>query len=78
LDAIHRVINQEHRPLGERLLCEKVSLRGICRTIGVSIRWLMDFMGACFATVPEHLQVQPVASSGEVLLGCREVEADEL
>jgi transposase-like protein len=78
LDAITRVINQEHRPLGERLLCEKVSLRGICRTIGVSMRWLMDFLGACFATVPEHLHVQPVASSGEVLLGCREVEADEL
>jgi transposase-like protein len=78
LDAITRVINQEHRPLRERLLCEKISLHGICRALGVSIRWLMDLMGACFATVPEHLHVQPVASSGEVLLGCREVEADEL
>jgi insertion element IS1 protein InsB len=28
--------------------------------------------------VPEHLHVQPVASSGAVLLGCLEVEADEL
>src|SRR5688572_33490483 len=49
LDAINRVINQERRTLVERLLCEKVSLRGICRTIGVSIRWLMDFMvGECY------------------------------
>jgi insertion element IS1 protein InsB len=38
----------------------------------------MDFMVACFAAGPEHLHVQPVASAGEVLLGCLEVEADEL
>jgi insertion element IS1 protein InsB len=78
LDAINRVINQEHRTLVERLLCEKISLHGICRTIGVSIRWLMDFMVACFAAVPEHLHVRPVMFSGEVLLRCLEVEADEL
>jgi insertion element IS1 protein InsB len=78
LVAINRVISEEHRTLVERLLCEKISLHGICRTIGVSIRWLMDFMVACFAAVPEHLHVQPVAACGEVLLGCLEVEADEL
>jgi insertion element IS1 protein InsB len=38
----------------------------------------MEFMVACFAAVPEHLHVQPLACSGEVLLGCLEVEADEL
>src|SRR5262249_20576754 len=67
LEATKRVIDEEDRQLVERLLCEKISLHGICRTIGVSIRWLMDFMVACFAAVPEHLQVQPVASSREVL-----------
>ncbi len=78
VDTTHRVIDEEHRMLVERLLCEKISLHGICRVIGVSIRWLMDFMVARFAAVPEHLHVQPVASSCEVLLGCLEVEADEL
>src|SRR5436309_12131438 len=58
VDATHRVINEEYRRLVERLLCEKISLHGICRAIGVSIRWLMDFMVACFAAVPEHLHVQ--------------------
>jgi hypothetical protein len=38
----------------------------------------MDFIVARFAAVPEHLHVQPVVSSGEVLLGCLEVEAEEL
>jgi insertion element IS1 protein InsB len=78
VDATQRVIDEEQRALVERVLCEKISLRGICRALRVSIRWLMDFMVACFAAVPEHLHVQPVASSGEVLLGCLEVEADEL
>jgi insertion element IS1 protein InsB len=38
----------------------------------------MDFMVACFAAVPAHLQVQPLAASREVLLGCLDVAADEL
>jgi len=77
-DATNRVIVDEQRPLVERLLCEKISLPGSCRAIGVSIRWLMDFMVARFAAVPDHLQVQPLAASREVRLGCLEVEADEL
>jgi insertion element IS1 protein InsB len=78
LDATHRVIDAAQRTVVERLLCEKISLHGICRAIGVSIRWLMDFMVACFTAVPPHLHILPVASSRNVLLGCLEVEADEL
>jgi insertion element IS1 protein InsB len=77
-DATKRVMDEEDRMVVERLLCENISLHGVCRAIGVSIRWLMDFIGACFAALPEHLHVQPVMSSREVLLGCLEVEADEL
>jgi hypothetical protein len=62
----------------ERLLGEQISLRGICRAIGVSIRWLMNFMVARLAAVPKRLRVQPVASSCDIVRGCREVEADEL
>jgi insertion element IS1 protein InsB len=62
----------------ERLLCEKISLHGICRVVGVSIRWLMDFMVARFTAAPEHLHVQPIAASRDVLIGCLGVEADEL
>jgi hypothetical protein len=58
-DAIHLVTDGEHRTLVERLLCEKISLHGICRTIGVSIRWFMDFGVACFTALPKHLHVQP-------------------
>ena len=78
VDATNRVIDAEHRSLGERWLGEKISLHGICRALGVSMRWLMDFMVARFPAVPAHLHVQPVASSCNVVLGCLEVEADEL
>jgi IS1 family transposase len=78
VDATNRVIDAAHRLVVERLLCETISLHGICRALGVSMRWLMDFMVARFAAVPEHLPVQPVVSSCDVVLGCLEVEADEL
>lgn len=77
-DAANRVIVGEQRTLVERWLCEKISLHGIYRAMGVSIRWLMDFMVACFAAVSDHLPVLPAASSRAVRLGCLDVEEDEL
>jgi IS1 family transposase len=62
----------------DRVLGEKISLPGLCRTLGVRMRWLLDLMVARFAAVPDHFHVQPVASSPEGRLGGREVEADEL
>jgi insertion element IS1 protein InsB len=78
LDATNRVIAEEQRTLVERLLREKISLHGICRAVGVSIRWLMNFFVTCFATLPDHLHVHPVASPRDVLIGRLEVEADEM
>jgi hypothetical protein len=53
------VIDQNQHTLGERLLLEKIALHGICRAVGVSIRWLMVFMVAGFEAAPEHVHVQP-------------------
>src|SRR5499426_4010725 len=77
VDATNRVIGDEQRTLVERLLAEKISLHGICRAVGVSIRWLMGFMASRFAALPDHLHVLPVAVPREVILGRLEVEADE-
>jgi insertion element IS1 protein InsB len=78
VDATHRVIDEEQRLLVERLLCEKISLRGICRALRVSICWLMNFMVARFAAAPTHLHVRPVTTSRGILIGCLAVEADEV
>jgi insertion element IS1 protein InsB len=78
LHAGNRVINEAQRTLVARLLREKISLHGICRAVGVSIRWLMDFMVARFQALPDHLHVQPVASPCDVIMGRLEAEADEM
>ena len=78
LQADHRVIGEAQRPLVERLLREKISLHGICRAVGVSLRWLMGFLVTRFAALPDHLHVLPVAAPREVIMGRLEVEADEM
>jgi insertion element IS1 protein InsB len=78
MHAANRVIDTDQRTLVERLLLEKISLPGICRAVGVSIRWLMDFMVACFQGAPTHLQVQPAGRPREVVLRHLEAEADEM
>jgi hypothetical protein len=69
LHADNRVVVEEQRPLVERLLREKISLHGICRAVGVSIRRLMNFMVARFWAAPDHLHAQPMASPQDVIPG---------
>ena len=76
--ADNRAIAEDQRTLVECLLLEKISLHGICRAVGVSIRWLMDFMITRFNVFPDHLHVQPVTSPRDVLMGRLDVEADEM
>ena len=78
LHAANRMIGADQRVLVERLLCEKITLHGICRAVGVSLRWLIDFIVALFAALPDHLHVLPVVAPREVLIGRLEVEADEM
>jgi transposase-like protein len=62
LHAENRTIGEDQRAMVERLLCEKISLHSICRAVGVSLRWLMDFIVARFAALPDHLHVLPVVT----------------
>jgi insertion element IS1 protein InsB len=73
-----RIIASEQRTLIEHLLCERISLRGICRAVGVSLTWLLHFMVERFAACPEHLHVQLPASPTDVVLRRLESEADEM
>src|SRR5947209_9744757 len=51
------IIAHERRTLIENLLRERISLRGICRAMGVSLPWLLHFMVECFAACPDHLHM---------------------
>jgi len=72
------VITAEQRALIERLLLERISLRGICRAIGVGLRWLLYFMADRFTAAPAHLYVQPTGGTQKVVLHRLEAEVDEL
>jgi hypothetical protein len=62
----------------ENLLRERISLRGICWAVGVSLTWLLHFIVACFAACPDDLHVQVPPRPTDVVLRRLEAEADEM
>jgi transposase-like protein len=52
--AAERIIAREQRMLSDHLLCERVSRRGICRAVGVSLTRLLHFTVERFAACPDH------------------------
>jgi transposase-like protein len=49
-----RIIADEQRTLIAHLLRERISLRGICRAVGVSLTWLLHVMVERVAACPDH------------------------
>jgi insertion element IS1 protein InsB len=77
-NPLDRSIAPEQRLRIEQLLRERISLRGICRAVDVSLTWLLHFMVECFTACPDHLHIQLPAQPGEVVLSRLEAEADEM
>jgi insertion element IS1 protein InsB len=77
LSAEHRLIGDADRALVRRLLNERLSLRGICRAVQVSLRWLVDFVVGCYAAAPDDLNVRLPEQPDEVIVQRLVVEADE-
>ena len=78
LEFGQRRVAAEHRALVERLLKERLSLRGICRAVGVGMKWLMGFPVECYGAAPAYLNVQLPQRCDPLLLNPLEAEADEL
>jgi insertion element IS1 protein InsB len=76
--AEERIIGDEQRTLIQHLLRERLSLRGICRAVGVSLTWLLHFIVECFAACPDHLYVGLPNRPTAVVLRQLEAEADEM
>jgi insertion element IS1 protein InsB len=77
-EAKNLFISAERRAEIENLLRERISLRGICRAMGVSLTWLLHFMVQCFVSCPDHLHVQLPSSPANVLIYKLKAEADEM
>ena len=74
----NHVITEEQRAVIERLLLERISLRGICRVIGVGLRWLLYVMVERFTAAPDDLYLRPTAGAQRVMLHRLEAEVDEV
>jgi insertion element IS1 protein InsB len=72
------LVSDETRGLIERLLLERLSLRGICRAVGVGLKWLLGFIVNQFEALPDHLNVEPITRNADVVIQRLEVEADEM
>jgi insertion element IS1 protein InsB len=72
------LIPDDTRALIERLLVERISLRGICRAMGVHLKWLLGFLVQRIEALPDHLHVQLVTSHGDMMIQRLAVESDEM
>ena len=78
LDFEQRLVSDEDRDLIKRLLCERLSLQGICRAVGVGMKWLMGFVVQCYEAAPEDLNVRFPGCPKNVIFYRLTAEADEL
>jgi insertion element IS1 protein InsB len=74
----HDLVSDDTRALIERLLVERISLRGICRAVGVRLKWRLGFLVQCFEALPDHLHVEPLTCHQDVMIQRLAVEADEM
>ena len=58
VDNNHHTVTQDRRQYITALLKERISLRGICRSMGVSLNWLMSFAGTRWEQTPSDLGVK--------------------
>jgi insertion element IS1 protein InsB len=78
LNPENSLITEEQHALMERLLLERISLRGSCRAVGVGLRWRLQFMVEQFRVAPDHLNARPPTNTPAVILQRLEAGLDEL
>jgi hypothetical protein len=77
-DTRDRRVASEQRQRIAPLLRERISLRGLCRSVGVRRTWLLHFLVECLTACPDDLHVQLPVQPTTVLLSRWEAEADEM
>ncbi len=73
-----KLISDDDKERIKKLLLERISLRGICRVIGVSLRWLLTFMVSVYEQLPDDLDFVMTEQTDEILIFTFESEVDEM
>jgi insertion element IS1 protein InsB len=63
-------ISPENRALIEKLLLERLSLRGVCRVLGIALTSLLRFMEELYEQSPDDLNVVLPNTAAHVELLC--------
>lgn len=71
-------IDDSTRELVKRLLLERLSLRGICRVLDISLEWLLQFIAEVYDQLPDHLYAKASNPFQSIQLLRLEAEADEM
>lgn len=81
-DGCQWFVSEQQQELVKRLLLERISLRGICRAVQVSLRWLMTFIKKLYADLPDDLnckvELEKVKKDNIYYIKLFHNEADEL
>jgi insertion element IS1 protein InsB len=71
------LLAEDTRALSERLLVERLAVRGIGRAVGVPRKWVVGFLVQGVEALPDHLTVEPVRRTQDGVIQRLEVEADD-
>ena len=65
-------ISSDTKALIDKLLLERISIRGIARVTGVSLSWLQDYINRKFASIPRQVKVS-AKKKGRLIIECDEM-----
>ena len=77
LHPANKRISPETKATIDRLLLERLSLRGICRATEVSMTWLMTYIEKRYEQVPDHRNAR-IKPGGRIAIERYKNECDEL
>ncbi len=72
INPTNKTVSDETKQLIDKLLLERISLRGIARVTGVSWSWLQNYVNNKLAAVPRQIKVS------DKLKGKLVIEYDEM
>ena len=73
-----KLISDSKKEQVRKLLLERIPLRGICRVVGVSLRWLLDFIVHLYDKLPDDFFFKVKAFAEELIIYTFESEIDEM
>ncbi len=71
----NKIISDATKELIKKLLLERISLSGICRSVNVSMTWLLNFIKTIYHELPNDLNIKIKIQSDTILM---RVEMDEM